>query len=58
MPHLDVMHLVLGFFERDVETPLRRHGVAVDARKPPIDKALPYELADIHAHNYPLKPIC
>ena len=46
--NLHILHLVLGFLERHVETADTVAGIAVDPRQVPLDEALPDEFAYVH----------
>ena len=51
MPHLDVLHFVLGPFQRHVEAADAIAGIAVDALQAPLVQPVPDELADVHRHR-------
>ncbi len=49
VPHLDVVHEVLGSLQRDVEAADAVAGIAVHTAQPPFIQAVPNEFADVHA---------
>src|SRR5665213_1410931 len=52
VPHRNVLQVLLGALERDIQTADTVTRIAVDASNAPFLHAMPYKIAHIHRHGY------
>jgi len=51
MPHLHIVHKLLGIFERDVEAADAVAWIAIDAVQTPFRQALPDKFRNVHGYS-------